>query len=300
MLRTPAAVLFAAITLLAPSVAPAIELPVAYWIDGKQIKDATAATPVTFDLFSDPACTALIHTETVALADTRGIEKLIFKKVKEGPKPPKALRLNAVLVGVTPAATHYLTVTGTGIVPVGEDCQVQAAGIPGPAGLACWDLNENGTCDLGTEDVDVSGDCDALDCQGPPALTITKMIIQRTTNTVSLVDANGVAHSLDLTNCSDGTVCVDPTGHIALADATAQSNIDSTLHFNIGSSPSLTCTLFHSDDDSPRPGLYFSTDSGNGLTGIWGNSTTPTFSLRQDGNSGQVLANFAGYTIVCL
>lgn len=298
--------LLASIALLVPSFALAIDLPVNYSIDGKQIKDATAATLVTFDLYSDPACTALVHTETVALADVGGVEKVILKKVKNGSKPPKTLRLKTVLVGVTPATAHYLRVTGTGIVGVGDDCQVQASGVPGADGasgadgLACWDLNGNGTCELGTEDTDISGGCDVLDCQAAPPPVITKMMISRTQNSISFEDAAGLLHTLDLGTCSDGAVCVDPSGHIALVDALSQSGTDSTLHFNIEGSPSLTCTLYHSDDDTPRSGLYFSTDNGNGLSGIWGNSTTATFSLRREGNSAAVIDSFAGYAIVCL
>lgn len=44
-------------------------------------------------------------------------------------------------------------------------------GEPGPAGedgLACWDLDANGTCDLATEDKNDDGECDARDCQGEP------------------------------------------------------------------------------------------------------------------------------------
>ncbi len=306
MSRTQAAALLAAITVSLPSLAAAIDLPVVYSIDGKQIKAATADTLVTFDLYSDAACTALIHTETMALADVGGIEKVILKKVKNGPKLPKILRLNAVLAGVSPGSAHYLVVTGTGIVAVGDACQVQAAGVPGADGapgadgLACWDLDGNGACDLGTEDIDTSGSCDALDCQAPGGLAITKMMVGRTNNSVTLVDAGGVLRTLDLGTCADGAVCVDPSGHIALADATAVSGQDSTLHFNIDGSPSITCTLFHSDDDTPRSGLYFSTDNGNGYASIWGNSTTPTFSLRREGNAGSVLDNFSGYAIVCL
>lgn len=44
-------------------------------------------------------------------------------------------------------------------------------GAPGPAGadgIACWDLNENGTCDAASEDASGNGTCEAIDCQGPP------------------------------------------------------------------------------------------------------------------------------------
>jgi hypothetical protein len=36
----------------------------------------------------------------------------------------------------------------------------------GMDGLNCWDLNNNGACDLATEDSSGDGECNALDCQG--------------------------------------------------------------------------------------------------------------------------------------
>jgi hypothetical protein len=44
------------------------------------------------------------------------------------------------------------------------------AGQQGPAGLACWDLNGNGIGDL-AEDINLDGNYDAQDCQGPPGIT---------------------------------------------------------------------------------------------------------------------------------
>jgi hypothetical protein len=37
----------------------------------------------------------------------------------------------------------------------------------GSAGLHCWDLNADGTCDPATEDANADGLCDINDCQGP-------------------------------------------------------------------------------------------------------------------------------------
>jgi hypothetical protein len=60
--------------------------------------------------------------------------------------------------------------------PAGAD---GAAGVAGPigltgpigpqgvAGLACWDANQNGVCDLPSEDHDSSSTCDVSDCLGP-------------------------------------------------------------------------------------------------------------------------------------
>lgn len=38
----------------------------------------------------------------------------------------------------------------------------------GSAGLSCWDLNGNATCDMATEDIDGDNACDVADCAGPP------------------------------------------------------------------------------------------------------------------------------------
>ena len=34
-------------------------------------------------------------------------------------------------------------------------------------GVSCWDVDENGLCDLVTEDINTDGACDVLDCEGP-------------------------------------------------------------------------------------------------------------------------------------
>ncbi|HZJ64992.1 MAG TPA: hypothetical protein VFD36_15885, partial [Kofleriaceae bacterium] len=54
----------------------------------------------------------------------------------------------------------------------GDTGATGADGASGARGLHCWDLNGNGLCDMDseggfTEDTDHSGECDALDCQGP-------------------------------------------------------------------------------------------------------------------------------------
>jgi hypothetical protein len=41
-----------------------------------------------------------------------------------------------------------------------------AEGPQGAHGVNCWDLNQNGQCDLGTEDVNHDGSCSGLDCKG--------------------------------------------------------------------------------------------------------------------------------------
>jgi predicted CXXCH cytochrome family protein len=41
------------------------------------------------------------------------------------------------------------------------------ADVAGPPGVSCWDLNENSTCDLATEDLNSDGECTVLDCAAP-------------------------------------------------------------------------------------------------------------------------------------
>jgi hypothetical protein len=118
--------------------ASAIDLPVNYLVDGKELTSlAPAGTNITFELFSDAACTASVFTTTVDIDTVSlGIEKLKLASVKGSAKPPKPVRINAVLAGVTPSSQLYLTVTGTGITPVNGACQVQVSGVPGAAGPA--------------------------------------------------------------------------------------------------------------------------------------------------------------------
>jgi len=48
----------------------------------------------------------------------------------------------------------------------GDDGEDGADGQVGATGFSCWDLNENGTADLETEDFNGDGVVDTLDCQG--------------------------------------------------------------------------------------------------------------------------------------
>ena len=71
-----------------------------------------------------------------------------------------------ILFGLGSLALSLLSPAGT-VGPAGEPGDPGPAGAtePGPAGLACWDLNGNGEAD---PEEDINGDevFDALDCQG--------------------------------------------------------------------------------------------------------------------------------------
>ncbi len=117
--------------ILAPIAAWAVDVPVLYVVDLSQLKtDAVAGTELTFELHTDSTCTNAVHTEIVAVEDVDLIEQIELVKVKGSPKPSKVARLNHLLIGAPLEATPFLKVTGTGILPVGEECQAQRP--PGP------------------------------------------------------------------------------------------------------------------------------------------------------------------------
>ncbi len=117
--------------LVVSSFARAADLPVTYTVDDKALKAAVAGTNVTFDLYTDSACAGPIaHTETVPIENVELISKLKLGVPKGAMvKPPKTDELHHTLTGVTGSGNLYLKVSGTGVVPVGTDCQVQSASI---------------------------------------------------------------------------------------------------------------------------------------------------------------------------
>ena len=51
----------------------------------------------------------------------------------------------------------------------GEPGQPGERGEPGPAGVSCWDLDTDGECDTGSEDINADGSCDVFDCRADAA-----------------------------------------------------------------------------------------------------------------------------------
>jgi hypothetical protein len=78
-------------------------------------------------LFTDSSCATPVATQVVDVETANLIEIIKPLKVKNGPKPPPTARIDHVMTGVTPEAAFYLTVTGTGVMPVGGACQLQNA-----------------------------------------------------------------------------------------------------------------------------------------------------------------------------
>ncbi|MFN8545498.1 MAG: hypothetical protein U0807_14985 [Candidatus Binatia bacterium] len=102
------------------------DVQVSYTVDETALKTAVAGTTLTFQLYSDSACTMAAGAAVdVAIENVGLVERLKRFSPKGAAKPPKTDRLTTVLAGVTAPGTAFLTVTGTGIAPVGSGCQLQ-------------------------------------------------------------------------------------------------------------------------------------------------------------------------------
>jgi hypothetical protein len=112
------------------SVAAAATLPVTYDVNDKALKAAVSGTMLTFELHSDPECTSLELSQQIAIDDVK-VSKLKLFSPSGGTKAPKTDTLHAVMSGNDITAGAFVKVTGTGITPVGGDCQAQAGGSAG-------------------------------------------------------------------------------------------------------------------------------------------------------------------------
>ena len=128
-------ILIVALMLAGP--AGAFELGVKYDVDLKTFKkEAPNGTALNFDLYSDPDCTSLLHSEILVTgAPNLMVEKLKLQKVKGGDKPSKTARLRTSLETPAIADQAFLEVSGPGIVPSeGDPCQPQIVAGNGPQG----------------------------------------------------------------------------------------------------------------------------------------------------------------------
>jgi hypothetical protein len=187
---------------IVPAAAHAADVRVSYLVDATAFKAAVAGTPLTFSLYSDASCNSLVTSQAVVVESVALATAAKGVKVKNGPAPPKATRLEQVLTGVTPPTTSYVTVTGTGIVPIGGPCQLQYATVAGgapptptcapdavPSGSVCIDKYE------------------ASLWQVPPAATTVIQHIKD--GTVTLAELNGVGATQFSLACGS---CPPPTG----------------------------------------------------------------------------------------
>lgn len=131
--RTFVPVVFLLSMLAATFTVRAADLPVSYLVDEKALKAAVAGTALTFELHTDRACTSPIVVQAVLIEQVDVVSRLKRVKAKQSPDPPKTTELRHTLADV-PSLTPLYRVTGTGVTPLGSECQVQAAGVAGPPG----------------------------------------------------------------------------------------------------------------------------------------------------------------------
>lgn len=115
-----------ALTFVVCSMAGAADLPVRYAVQETPLKTGTpAGTSITFSLYSDAACTKLVHEAAVLIEDVTLISRVKLLTPKGAVRPPATDEIQTTLPGVAAAGALYLTVTGTGVVPAGATCQPQ-------------------------------------------------------------------------------------------------------------------------------------------------------------------------------
>jgi hypothetical protein len=119
-------------TFLLPALASAAPTRVQYDVDASALKAAIAGTPLTFSYYSDSACaTPAFDTEVIDIEDVDSIEVLKRFTPKNATKPPKTARIYVTHTGGGPGRWRtYMTVSGTGITPVGPACQAQTSDLP--------------------------------------------------------------------------------------------------------------------------------------------------------------------------
>jgi hypothetical protein len=118
--------------LLLPVAASAVDLPVVYRVQDKPLKLVAAGTELTFQLFTDSACTTPFFSQAILVDDVEIISKLKLFAPKGATKPAKTDEIHAVLTAVPSLEGPYLRVTG--VTAAGSSCQLQASGIEGPQG----------------------------------------------------------------------------------------------------------------------------------------------------------------------
>jgi hypothetical protein len=165
----------AACLFLVPASAGAADIPVTYLVDEAALKAAASGTSFTFELHNDSLCAGVVHSAAKTI-DNVVVSRLKRFKPSGGAKPPRTAEIRTTLTGVTATGRLYLEVTGTGIMPLGDACQVQAA--IGEIAASCDDAIQNqdesdvdcggtvcSTCAIGESCIQAS-DCAGLNCVG--------------------------------------------------------------------------------------------------------------------------------------
>ena len=140
------------LTLLAyPSLASAIVVPVEYLVDaGVLRRQLTSEAPVTVTLHSDAECSTPLATQVLTASTFDLIERLRPVRLRGASKSPRPARLSVAMT--SPVAGAFVTMSGTGIAPIGGACQrlpvvsvvapIACAPDAVPLGNACVDKYE--------------------------------------------------------------------------------------------------------------------------------------------------------------
>jgi hypothetical protein len=120
-----------ALVMSVPGSASSTQLNVRYEVDASALRAAVAGTPLTFSFHDDAGCvTPAIATEVVNVEDLDMVEVLKRFTPKNATKPPKTARIYQTY-SISPSRWRYfVSVTGTGVTPVGNACQEQLAAPP--------------------------------------------------------------------------------------------------------------------------------------------------------------------------
>ena len=123
MVRVARSVFVSLLVLFVGGAAATEPVAVRYFTRFKDFKKARSTDILLFEVFSDSSCTTLIASESLFAADAL-VQYYKDKAlgVKKGPKPPKAVRIHAILDIPVTSTAPYLRVTGPGVVPEGSDC----------------------------------------------------------------------------------------------------------------------------------------------------------------------------------
>lgn len=118
---------------VATTSAAAIDVPVTYTVERRDLRAAPSGTDILLELHDNAACTSLQHSEVVPVDDLLLLELKRLKPIN-GSTPPRTADLRYTLIGVPPLTRVYLRIVGPGITPVGGACQAQGNALVGPQG----------------------------------------------------------------------------------------------------------------------------------------------------------------------
>ncbi len=158
----------------------------------------------------------------------------------------------------------------------------------------------------GASALNLSGDLDvggsfATDDVTMPGGTLQFTRWNLSTNDAGVIFFSGPTGSwnLDIANAPNpGDLFVNPEGTIGFRRGNAAGPTSSQLYLNIEGGR-YSCVLLHEEDDGARAPLWLGTDAGNCCTSIWGNDSTSTALIRNEGYFNNVLPNYSGYDVAC-